>query len=76
MQMGNEQKGMSKGNDPVPGNTGGGSSQGGSVDQVTKSFKAPLWLQQKMLHHQKLVVISVHQSPLNFRMQWKNTLRL
>ena len=44
MQMGNEQKGQSQGNSPVPGNTGGGSSQGGSVDQVTKSFKVPLWL--------------------------------
>ena len=39
MQMGNEQKGMSKGNSPVPGNTGGGSSQGGSVDRVTKSLQ-------------------------------------
>ena len=39
MQMGNEQKGMSKGNSPTPGKTGGGSSQGGSVDQVTKSLQ-------------------------------------
>ena len=39
MQIGNEQKGQSKGNSPVPGNTGGGSSQGGSVDQVTKSLQ-------------------------------------
>ena len=39
MQMGNEPKGMSKGNSPVPGNTGGGSSQGGSVDRVTKSLQ-------------------------------------
>ena len=39
MQMGNQQKGMSKGNSPTPGNTGGGSSQGGSVDQVTKTLE-------------------------------------
>ena len=39
MQMGNEQQGMSKGNSPVPGNTGGGSSQGGSTDEVTKSLR-------------------------------------
>jgi len=39
MQIGNEQKGQSQGNSPVPGNTGGGSSQGGSVDQVTKSLQ-------------------------------------
>ena len=36
---GNEQKGISKGNSPTPGKTGGGSSQGGSVDQVTKSLQ-------------------------------------
>ena len=39
MQMGNEQKGMSKGNSPTHRKTGGGSSQGGSVDQVTKSLQ-------------------------------------
>ena len=39
MQMGNEKSGSANGNSPVPGNTGGGSSQGGSVEQVTKSLK-------------------------------------
>ena len=39
MQMGNEQQGMSKGNSPAPGNTGGGSSQGGSTEKVTKSLR-------------------------------------
>ena len=36
---GNEKSGSANGNSPVPGNTGGGSSQGGSVEQVTKSLK-------------------------------------
>ena len=39
MQMGKEAAGTGQGNSPVPGNTGGGSSQGGSVDQVTKSLR-------------------------------------
>ena len=39
MQMGNEAAGQAKGNSPAPGNTGGGSSQGGSADQVTESLK-------------------------------------
>ena len=38
MQMGNEQKGMSKAT-VSPGKTGGGSFKGGSVDQVTKSLQ-------------------------------------
>ena len=39
MQMGKDATGTGQGNSPVPGNTGGGSSQGGSVDEVTKSLR-------------------------------------
>ena len=39
MQMGIDQPGTGQGNSPVPGTTGGGSSQGGSVEQVTKSLR-------------------------------------
>ena len=39
MQMGKDAAETGQGNSPVPGNTGGGSSQGGSVDEVTKSLR-------------------------------------
>ena len=39
MQMGNEKVGSAKGNSPLPGKKGGGSSQGGSVKGVSKSLK-------------------------------------
>ena len=41
----------------VPGNTGGGSSQGGSVDQVTKSSQGATLAPTKMIHHQKVTAI-------------------
>ena len=38
MQMGNEQSGQAKGKSPVPGKTGGGSSQGGKTDKTIDSL--------------------------------------